>query len=212
MTEMHLQIRGREANSVSAFCAEYRTFTFSGITRASVYPSDYCPDPATTVESVSISTVFRPSNNIHSNAKRSISIPMLSRGYCDRLVDKKLFAENSELNCKRLFMFSVWRLFAGEVEISPIKHMSYCRSLAPFPKRGTTRESFGDSRYHFLEREVVVARAISENSSCSTGNRNACEMSIKLASKFFRNWKKSLILCPVSLFASLHTLTDSCIM
>jgi len=120
------------------------------------------PRSSNNVGSVSLSTIFRPSNNIHSSAKVGISIPLLSRGYCDRLIDKKLFAENSELSCKRLFMFSFWRLVCWRSRNLPIKHISSCRTLAPFPNRGTTRESFRNSRYHFLGREVVVARAISE--------------------------------------------------
>lgn len=97
------------------------------------------PRSSNNIVSVSISTVFRPSNNIHSNAKGGISIPMLSRGYCNRLVGKKLFAENSKLSCKHLFMLSVWRLVCWRSRNLPIKRMSSCRSLAPFPNRGTTR-------------------------------------------------------------------------
>jgi len=119
------------------------------------------PRSSNNVGSVSLSTVFRPSNNIHSSAKVGISIPLLSRGYCDRLVDKKLFAENSEPSCKRLFMFSFWRLVCWRSRNLPIKHMSSCRSLAPFPNTGTTCGFFGNFCYHFLERGVVVGRAIS---------------------------------------------------
>jgi hypothetical protein len=90
------------------------------------------PRSSNNVVSVSTSTVFRPSNNIHSNAKGGISIPMLSRGYCDRLVVKKLFAENSELSCKRLFMFSDWRLFAGDVGIFQLNICPLADHWPPF--------------------------------------------------------------------------------
>jgi hypothetical protein len=94
------------------------------------------PRSSNNVGSVSLSTVFRPSNNIHSNAEGGISIPLLSRGYCDRLVKKNLFAENRELSCKRLFMFSDWRLFAGDVGIFQLNICPLADRWPPFEIEG----------------------------------------------------------------------------
>lgn len=44
-----LQMQAGAFSPVSPLCADYRPFAFSGFTRASLYSSEYCPDPATTL-------------------------------------------------------------------------------------------------------------------------------------------------------------------
>jgi hypothetical protein len=117
MTALHLQIRSRAVQSSVCVMRGIPTVCFLWHYTGVSISVRILPRSSNNVGSVSLSTVFRPSNNIHSSAKVGISIPLLSRGYCDRFVVKKLFAENSRLSCKLLFMFSDWRLFAGEVGI-----------------------------------------------------------------------------------------------